>query len=73
MAVRNRMRRLQGVGAKEDARGAELGEGQKAVRTREGLGTGGPRTGHPNETPAFLSSLACCYHNFRAEQAWFSS
>lgn len=67
------MRRLQGVGAKEDARGAELGEGQKAVRTREGVGTGGPRSVHLNETPAFLSSLACWYHNLRVEQARFSS
>jgi len=73
MAVRNRMRRLQGVGGKEeDSGGAEL-EGPKAVRAGEGVGTGGPRSAHPNETPAFLSSPACCYHNLRVEQAWFSS
>ena len=57
----------------EDAGGAKLGEGQKAVRAGEGVGTGGRRSTHPNETPAFLSSPACWYHNLRVEQAWFSS
>lgn len=58
---------------KEDAGGVECGEGQKAVRAGEGVGTGGPRSAHPNDTLAFLSSLACLYRNLRAEQAWFSS
>ena len=64
---------VQGVGGKEDAGGVGCGEGQKALRAGGGVGTGGPRSAHPNKTLAFLSPPACRYCNLRAEQAWFSS